>query len=156
MYTRIFAEMVYFRYFIWILHGNGTYFFMESNHLWGTWINLLTRLQFDVIKITSMNSSYSLVSFLMVLNLLINISLAVLVHSLDLPIKVSNTQWYTHKKSVHMCNFLTLYWCAKLMPYSTGQALPELYVQLHSLATASTHPRLQLRFFPIRSRLPRN
>ena len=31
-------------------------FFMESNHLWGTWVNLSARLQFNVTKVTSMDS----------------------------------------------------------------------------------------------------
>ena len=66
--------------------------FMESNHHLGSRVNLSARLQFDITKFTSMDSSYSSVSFLMDLSLLlISTPLAALVRTLTLPVKVSDT-----------------------------------------------------------------
>ena len=93
-----------------VVHTSGagsSSFFMESNYLWCNWVNLSARLQFDLTKVTSMDSSYSSASFLMVLSLLISLSLAVLVRTLALSVKMSDTQWYTHKESVHIYNFFT-------------------------------------------------
>ena len=129
-------------------------FFMESNSLRGNWVKPLARLQFDITRNTSMDSSYLSASFLMVLSLLLlSISLATLVRILALPVKVSNTQWYTHNKSIRICN---------LKKKPTGApggclsvqcpALPDWYVR----HVSSMCPQLRLHSFPIKSRSPRS
>ena len=100
------------RFFDWLQRHeqpkSSTGFFIELNHLWGTWVNMLAMLQFNVIKVTSMDSSSLSASFLMVLNLLlISITLAALVCTLALPVNVSDTQRYMNKESVHIYNFFT-------------------------------------------------
>ena len=93
--------------------GNGSSpFFMASYHLCDTQVRLLARLQFDVTKVTSNDSSYSMTSFL------IELRLAALVRTLDFPVKVFDTQWYTHRESVCSCNFLNSHWSVRLMPFS--------------------------------------
>ena len=49
----------------------------------------------------------------------LDILLATLVCTLALPVKVSDTQWYMHKKSICICNILTPHWGTRLMLCST-------------------------------------
>ena len=105
-YTRVLTEMVYFRYFVWLLHGSSAYRQCRLITLFYGVKPSLGYLGQPVTKVTSMHSSYSSDSFLIVLSpLLLSISLAALVGTLALPVKMPNTQDYTHKESVCICNF---------------------------------------------------
>ena len=64
-YTRVPTEMVYFHYFIWLLHGRSAYRWCRLiTHFYGVEPSLGYNGQ-PVNKVTSMDSSYLSVSFLM-------------------------------------------------------------------------------------------
>ena len=72
-------------------------------------------------------NSYSSTSFFRVFScLLISISVAALVRTHVLPVRVSDTQWCTHTESVFLCSTLHYHWRAKLMPFNTASSLARL------------------------------
>ena len=118
-------------------------------YLCGTWVNLSAWLQLDIIKVTSTDSSYTATSFLIVLSLLlVSILLAALVHTLALPVKVSDIQWYTHRELV--CNFLNPHRSTRLISYSTASSSARLICAASFIDRNQPHP------FPIRLQLPRS
>ena len=58
--------------------------------------------------------------------LLMSISIAVLVRTRALPVRVSDNQWYTHTESVFTCNTLLCHWRAKLTPFNTASSSTKL------------------------------
>ena len=58
--------------------------------------------------------------------LLISISVAALVRTRALPVRVSDTQWCTHTESVFTCSTLHCHWRDNLMPFNTASRLARL------------------------------
>ena len=115
---------------MWIapINGLGPFsIFIAVNHLSGTLISQSAMFLFDGTNTTSTVNSYSSTSFFRVFScLLISISVAALVRTRVLPVRVSDTQWCTHTESVFTCSTLHCHWRAKLMPFNMAFSLGRL------------------------------
>ena len=81
----------------------------------------------DDTSITSTVSWYSSTRSLRVFSrLLMSISLAALVRTRALPVRMLDTQWHMHKESVFTCSTLLCHWRVKLMPFNTASSLTSL------------------------------
>ena len=58
-------------------------------------------------------------------HLLMSILLAALAHTHAFPVRVSDTQWYTHTVCLHM-RYLPCHWRAKLMPFNIAYSSAKL------------------------------
>ena len=96
----------------WIVPINGLgpfSIFIAVNHLWGTLVSWSAIFLFDGTNTMSTVNSYSSTSFFREFShLLISISVAALVRTHVLPIRVSDTQWCMHTESVFTCMHVAL------------------------------------------------
>ena len=90
---------------------------MASSHLWGTLVNRSALFWLDLTKDTFIDSMYSFTSFIMVSSRRrMSISLATLVHTLALPVRVSEIHLWTQAESVNKCKVVVFQRIAKFTP----------------------------------------
>ena len=108
-------------------------FFITSNHRYGTLVSQLAIFKVDGTNVTSRVSSYSFTNSLREFScLLMSISLAALVCTHVLPVRVSDSQLYVHTGSVFPCSNFPCHWRTKLMPFNTVSSSARLCWALFS------------------------
>ena len=143
--------MVYYCYFVWLLHGSSAYqhtgsslFLMDLYHLYGTQVNLSARLQFDVTKVIHRQ-------FIFGGQFLDGTQPPSYKHFSTHPglacQGVQHPQWYMHKESVCIWTFFIPNWSTRLMPFSTASSSARLICEASFIAHSQHASLITVLFF---------